>query len=381
MSPSSKKRIKTRYPGVYYYEDAKGKRTLYIRYFKAGNYVEEKAPPSAPTPKKASGIRALRATGAAPTNAEKRQQERAAKLAKAEKWTFNRLWDAYRDSKPDLKGFATDKNRYELHIKPDFGHKEPKELIPLDVDRLRIRLLKSRKPQTVKNTLALLIRVANFGKKQKNCEGLLFTVTMPRVDNEKTEDLTPKQLTRLLKALDEAKDQEVAAMMRMALCTGMRRGELFRLQWEDVDFRSGFITIRSPKGGKTQQIPLNSVAREILQGRDMEYSPYVFPDRNGNQRKSARKPAIAIRDAAKLPDGFRPFHGLRHVYASMMASSGKVDMYTLQKLLTHKSPQMTQRYAHLRDATLKKAAELAGDLIAQQVAEAVESEKNAKKSS
>ena len=41
--------------------------------------------------------------------------------------------------------------------------------------------------------------------------------------------------------------------------------------------------------------------------------------------------------------------GLRHVYASMLASSGQVDMYTLQKLLTHKSPAMTQRYAHLRD--------------------------------
>ncbi len=57
-------------------------------------------------------------------------------------------------------------------------------------------------------------------------------------------------------------------------------------------------------------------------------------------------------------------HGLRHAYASMLASSGKVDMYTLQKLLTHKSPKMTQRYAHLRDKALMDAANLAGDLIA-----------------
>jgi integrase len=47
----------------------------------------------------------------------------------------------------------------------------------------------------------------------------------------------------------------------------------------------------------------------------------------------------------------------------MLASSGQVDMYTLQKLLTHKSPQMTQRYAHLRDDALKRASELAGDII------------------
>ena len=64
-----------------------------------------------------------------------------------------------------------------------------------------------------------------------------------------------------------------------------------------------------------------------------------------------------------MPDGFRPIHGLRHVYASMLASSGQVDMYTLQKLLTHKSPVMTQRYAHLRDDVLKRASEVASNII------------------
>jgi integrase len=47
----------------------------------------------------------------------------------------------------------------------------------------------------------------------------------------------------------------------------------------------------------------------------------------------------------------------------MLASSGEVDMYTLQKLLTHKDPKMTQRYAHLRDDALKRAGNLAGELI------------------
>ena len=47
----------------------------------------------------------------------------------------------------------------------------------------------------------------------------------------------------------------------------------------------------------------------------------------------------------------------------MLASSGKVDMYTLQKLLTHKDPRMTQRYAHLRDEALKRASEVAGNII------------------
>jgi integrase len=70
-----------------------------------------------------------------------------------------------------------------------------------------------------------------------------------------------------------------------------------------------------------------------------------------------------IKERAGLPPEFRAMHGLRHVYASMLASSGKVDLYTLQRLLTHKSPTMTQRYAHLRDAALKDAANLAGELV------------------
>jgi len=67
-----------------------------------------------------------------------------------------------------------------------------------------------------------------------------------------------------------------------------------------------------------------------------------------------------------LPDDSRPMHGLRHVYASMLASSGKVDMYVLQKFTTHKSPKMTQRYAHLRDDALKNGAGQIDDIFKQQ---------------
>ena len=70
-----------------------------------------------------------------------------------------------------------------------------------------------------------------------------------------------------------------------------------------------------------------------------------------------------IKQAAGLPKKFRPLHGLRHAYASMLASSGKVDLYTIQKLLTHKDGRMTQRYAHLRDEALKKASQVADQLI------------------
>ena len=152
-------------------------------------------------------------------------------------------------------------------------------------------------------------------------------------------------------------------MMLMALYTGMRRGELFKLKWKHVDFDRGFISIKDPKGGPDQKIPLNDAARQVLENHPKGKSPFVFPGIKGKQRTDINKAVNKIKQAAGLPKDFRPLHGLRHVYASMLASSGEVDLYTLQKLLTHKSPLMTQRYAHLRDDALKKAANLAGQLV------------------
>ncbi len=151
--------------------------------------------------------------------------------------------------------------------------------------------------------------------------------------------------------------------MLMALYTGMRRGEMFKLRWNDVKFDQSFIHLRDPKPGPDQKIPLNDPARELLKNHP-KISEFVFPGRGGRQRVEITRGVNVIKEAAGLPKDFRPLHGLRHVYASMLASSGEVDMYTLQKLLTHKSPLMTQRgYAHLRDDALKRASKLAGRLI------------------
>lgn len=105
-------------------------------------------------------------------------------------------------------------------------------------------------------------------------------------------------------------------------------------------------------------------AKQLLLNRpQFEDSPYVFPGRQGKELIDINHSLAEIKKTAGFPKDFRALHGLRHVFASMLASSGQVDMYTLQKLLTHKSPVMTQRYAHLRDESLKRASALAGELV------------------
>lgn len=367
------KRYKTKYPGVYYIQgnavgSNKKEKIYYILYRKDGKLIEEKAGrqfQNDMTPSRAANLRTRRIEGEL-SNQERRDEERAQLAADAGRWTFDRLWSEYERQRPDLKGMTTDKNRYEKHIGPALGAKEPKELVPLDVDRLRLRLQKNLAPATVRNVLELVRRLVNFAGRKNLCEGLAFKIEMPRVNNLKTEDLSPDQLKALLEAIAKETNIQAANLMRMALFTGLRRGELFRLQWDDIDHERGFILIRSPKGGRDQRVPLNDAARDLLRKHPRQKdSSYVFPGRGGTQRVDCIKQVNKIKERAGLPKHFRAMHGLRHVYASMLASSGKVDLYTLQKLLTHKSPAMTQRYAHLRDEALRQASDLVCEIIEQ----------------
>jgi integrase len=364
-------RVKTKYPGVTFIVgkavfDDRDERIYYIRYRKDGKELEEKAGRQFQddmTPAKAASIRALRIQGKEPSNQQRRDLQQASKAAEKNKWTIERLWDEYKKLNPNMKGMATDKNRFDNYLKPTMGNKEPQELLSLDVARLRLKLLKKKAPATVRNIMELLRRIINFGTKKHLCLGISFKIEMPNVNNLKTEDLSPEQLKALIDAIANDAHPQAGNLMKMALFTGMRRGELFKLHWNHVDFERGIITIKDPKGGQDQKVPLNDAARYLLENIPKGKSTYVFPGRGAEQRTDINKAVNKIKTDAGLPKDFRPLHGLRHVYASMLASSGEVDMYTLQKLLTHKSPQMTQRYAHLRDDVMKRAADLAGKII------------------
>ncbi len=361
------KRHKTKYAGVFYIEGtaAKGNRSekiYYIRYRKDGKLVEEKAGRQYQddmTPARAAGIRAERIEGKQKTNKEQRKAAEAVK----HRWTVDRLWNEYQGRLTNKKTRDVDTGRYNNYLKKPFGNKEPKDIVKLDTDRVRIKLLKTHSPQTAKHVLTLLKRIINFGCGQGWIAPLSFKIEMPSVDNIKTEDLTPEQMQSLFDVLETTVYTTAANMMKLVLYTGMRRGELFKLQWDDIDFERGFIHIREPKGGKSQKIPLNSSAGGLLRSIPKKKSEYVFPGRYGGPRKSIARDVKAIRDKAKLPTDFRPLHGLRHVYATMLANSGKVDMFTLQKLMTHKSPQMTQRYAHFRDEAMQRASDEVGGIL------------------
>lgn len=366
----AQKRIKTDYPGVIYIESKRRggagvEKVFYIIFKQKGKQFEEKVGrqfADKMTPAKANGIRADRIEGRRQSAIEVRAAAKAAALAEAEKPTIDRLWLSYRESRP-LKGIAQDRSRYDKYLKPAFKNKITSEIFPLDVDRLRLKLTKQKKsPQTIKHVLVLLRRIINYGVDKQLCTPLSFKIKPPSVDNEKTEFLQPEELARLLATLDaeEKNDWQTVGVMRLALLTGMRRGEILKLRWQDIDLGRGLVSLKNPKGGKGEVLPISEAAQDVIKQLPKTEYQYLFPGKGGAMRKDINRGVKRIREAAKLPEGFRPIHGLRHQFASTLAGSG-VDLYTVQRLLTHKDAATTQRYAHLTDEAKRQGAQVAAD--------------------
>jgi len=354
----------TRHNGVYYVELANGDQTFFIRYKKDRKLIEERAGRRSQgwTAAKANRLRTERLAGNTGSNADQRSSEIAEKELKKNRWTFRKIFDEYLASRPDLKGRVNDVRRFNSYLEKDFAQKTPEEVTYFDIERLKRGLAKKNlKPATVRHALEVLRRLSNFATKHNLCPGISFVIEMPQVNNLMTEDLTPDEYIRLAKLLDEEEDIQASNLLRLALFTGMRRGELFKLKWKDINFIRKNISIKDPKSGLDQTIPLNEMALSVLNNHEKEESEFVFPGLRGNQRKTTPRPLRRIIKKAGLKN-FRPFQGLRHAYASTLASSGKVDLYTLQKLLTHKSPLMTQRYAHLSNEAMMEASNVISDL-------------------
>ena len=334
------KRNATKYPGVFYLKTKKDL-TFYILFTKNGKKFEEKTGRKSQgmTPLQANKLRVLKITGDLPTNKEQRMEKKAKKdLTKVDQ-TIESIWVRYIFEKSDYSSLKNDEYNCQKHLKNTFANKQPAEISKNEILTFTRKLSKHYKPQTVKHILALLQRIFKYGSNERLCPPLSFKIKMPRVDNVKDDSLNNDQLERLLEVLvrDDFMGTPAANIMKLVLYTGMRKGEVLKLKWKNIDYESKFLNIIAHKGGKDQRIPINDLAFELLSNLTKNCSPYVFPGKNSEGRLSIRKPLNRIKKLADLPDDFRPLHGLRHTFASLLASSGIVDLYTLQKLLTHKS--------------------------------------------
>jgi len=356
-------RVSTKYSGVYFVKLANHDQSFFIRYKRNGKSVEEKAGRSNQgwNAEKAYQLRTERMSG---TSAAGNELQSNSDLLSQQDWTFSKIFSEYLRLRNKLKGRANDIYRFKNYLEKEFANITPSCVTQDDIERFKHNLQnRELKPATIRHVLELLRRLANFAAKNNLCSGLSFKIQMPKVENYKTEELTNAQLQKLMQVLEEESDIQVSNLVRLALYTGMRRGELFNLNWGDIDFYNKTITVKSDKKGDQPTIPLNEMAEKVLveHAHTENGSKFVFPGRGGKKRTECKRPLLRIRKKAGLPDDFRILQGLRHVYASMLVSSGKVDLETLQSLLTQKSPLMTQRYAHLLDESQTNSENIIAD--------------------
>ena len=137
-------------------------------------------------------------------------------------------------------------------------------------------------------------------------------------------------------------------MILLSLNTGLRRGELFHMTWQDVDMERRQLTIRGKisKSGRVRYIPLNVEAFETLRQwkRQTPAEGVVFPNSNGRPFDNVQSAWEKLLIAADIKK-FR-WHDIRHHFASRLVMAG-VGLNTVRQLLGHSDIKMTLRYAHL----------------------------------
>lgn len=191
-------------------------------------------------------------------------------------------------------------------------------------------------PATINRRLAILRRVANLAHRQWGWLEADIARRVQLLPGEKARHiyLTPAQVARLAGA---AGNRKVADAIVLAATSGLRRGELLRL--EARDRRGSALHLRDTKNGRPRLVPLPAEALKIK----LPIALTVDELRKGFDRARAR---AGMREVH--------FHDLRHTYASWLVQAG-APLPAVRDLLGHSSLMVTSRYAHLATADLKAA--------------------------
>ncbi|HUO04420.1 MAG TPA: site-specific integrase [Candidatus Binataceae bacterium] len=244
-----------------------------------------------------------------------------------------------------------------------FGGRRADSVTADEVERWRADLLAAKAPATVNRNLALLRAIMRRGARDRRIAAAAIPeIKLLKENNFRVRYLSDVEEHRLLAALPV----RLRPLVIAAIHTGMRRGELLNLKWQDVDFVSGTIFVSRSKSGEGRRIPMSPTARDTLEAmrgkrrarRHLQVvdrrnaSPYVFTAPRGGMEMNLARSWYPALERAELDD--LRFHDLRHTFASRLVMMG-VPLYEVQTLLGHKTPAMTLRYAHLSPANLRAA--------------------------
>ena len=254
-----------------------------------------------------------------------------------------------------------------VHLIPFFENFRLRDIGPRDVERYKAEKLATGQlsAKTINNHLVVLRKLLVTAEEWEAVDRVprIRRLSVPPC---KFDWLTREESERFLASVEKHYPQW-RAFFFMALRTGMRRGELFGVFWDDVDLVAETVTVRrsvyrgsfvSPKNGRERTIPMTPKLTAILKAHQAVTrlrGDLVYPAADGKASHHQDHIDRPLHGALKRA-GLRRirFHDLRHSFASQLVSAGR-SVKEVQELLGHQSIQMTMRYAHLAPGRMRAA--------------------------
>jgi integrase len=271
------------------------------------------------------------------------------------------------------------KQSYEIHIQillPYFGNMRLDQITSWSVRKFKLERSKQRlkstgkliSPKYVNRSLAALKRMFNVARQWEIMkDNPCFGVEMFPEKQTKAEFLTPEECQRLVNAADAY----FRPVLITAIHTGMRRGEILSLTWDQIDLDNRIIRLDEGKTIRTEleYVPIDITLAEAL-SRLPRQGEYLFMRIKGSgPLKDIRKPFLHALDKSGIAEerhrAGKPrlrFHDLRHTTASLMLMA-ELPLESVQKMLRHKDMKTTQRYAHLSRDYMHNAASVLDSYI------------------
>lgn len=245
-----------------------------------------------------------------------------------------------------------------------FRGKTLREISPLAIEKVKrdraqsiTRRGTTRSPASVNMELAVLSRVFSLALELEAAHANpCRKVRKLRVDNKRNRYLSDDEETLLMAELTKRR-KHLKPIVMLALGTGMRRGELLGLRWQQVDFQRGVIHVTRTKTSKDREVPMSNQVRQVLleHRRGGAKGEWVFIT------KKTKRPIVDVKkafraacDAAGIADFH--FHDLRHTFATRVGDAGHSSR-AIAALLGHSNTIMTDRYTHATDNALRSAVE------------------------
>ncbi len=260
------------------------------------------------------------------------------------KITLGEFGDRYMEhAKTNKRSWLRDEQMLE-HLYSFFGkERQLTEVRPVDIEGYKAKRRAKVSGSTVNRELALLKRMFNLAITWD-----LFLDANPVRKVQFFREFNTG--LRVVSAEEEKSLLQNASpylqdLMRFAVNTGLRVGEIFSLRWSDVDLKKGLLTIFAPKTQKLREVPVNAETRKVLEAWWLgKKNEVVFYNPETGKPFVDLKAGFALACQKAGVSGVT-WHTLRHTFASRLVNRG-VDIVTVKELLGHSSISVTMRYAH-----------------------------------